>query len=97
MKHRSQIAKLQSKMTQRKSQTIKVLNQKLKRRDKQLSKIKAELRKVSATDELTKTRTVEKFAKADQQAAALHCRNCRSARLESSPSVTRRADKRSGE
>ena len=55
--HRSKVTKLQNKIVLRKSQTImKVLNQKLKRRDEQLLKLKAELKGRSVDDELAKTR-----------------------------------------
>ena len=48
---------LRNKIVSRKSQTIvRVLNQKLKRKDEQLLKLKAELKRGPAVDELAKTR-----------------------------------------
>ena len=55
--HRSQVTKLKDKLLFfRKSQTMRVLNQKLKRRDEQLEKLRAELRRNYAAVELVKTR-----------------------------------------
>ena len=55
--HRRQVTKLQNKIVSSKSQTIvKVLNQKLNRKDEQLLKLKAELKRGPAVDELAKTR-----------------------------------------
>ena len=55
--HRSQITKLKDKLLVfRKSQTVRVVNQKLKRKDEQLAKLRAELRRNSAAVELGKTR-----------------------------------------
>ena len=55
--HSSQVTKLKDKLLVfRKSQTMRVLNQKLKRRDEQLEKLRAELRRNSAAVELVKTR-----------------------------------------
>ena len=56
-KHDRQVTKLQNKIVSRKSQTVvRVLNQKLKRKDEQLLKLKAELKRGPAVDELAKTR-----------------------------------------